>query len=192
MIKLNRKVYLGSNSPRRKELLGSLGVSFDVIQIEEEETFEGVPVRDVSGYLAEKKARASASFGEQALVLCADTVVILNEKVLGKPVDRAEAMEMLKSLSGVSHLVSTSVCLRDGNHYTVETDVAEVQFKELSQREIAYYVDTFKPFDKAGSYGIQEWIGMVGVDSIKGSFYTIMGLPTHLVYRLLLPYMVPN
>lgn len=188
MISTNKKIFLGSNSPRRKELMQNMGIPFEVRLVEVDESFEGVSSRDASRYLAEKKARAYEDPGELSLILCADTVVIFNGKVLGKPGTRAEAMEMLESLSGQVHTVSTSVCVREGNKYFLETDEAEVKFRKLSPQEISYYIDHYKPFDKAGAYGIQEWIGMIGVESIRGSFYTIMGLPTHLVYKLLQPY----
>lgn len=188
MISTNKKIFLGSNSPRRKELLQGMGFPFEVRLVEVDESFDGIPAHEASPYLAEKKARAYEDPGESALIICADTVVIFEGKVLGKPVSRTEGIEMLKCLSGHVHTVSTSVCVREGDKYFVETDEAEVKFRKLSSQEIYFYIDHYKPFDKAGAYGIQEWIGMVGVESIKGSFYTIMGLPTHLVYKLLQPY----
>lgn len=183
-----KKILLASNSPRRKELLDSLGVPFEVRTMPVDETCEGIAPEDVSAYLAEKKAKAFEVPEDQFLILCADTVVVAGEKILGKPADRQEAVKMLKMQSGTTHRVFTSVCLRDGDRFRVETDVARVTFRMLSEAEIHYYVDTFRPFDKAGAYGIQEWIGMVGVERIEGSYYTIMGLPTHLVYQMLQPY----
>ncbi len=188
MTRFKKKVLLASNSPRRKELLGSLGIPFEVRTASVDETCEGIAPELVSAYLAEKKARAFEITGDQDLILCADTVVVVGGKILGKPADRNEAVEMLKMQSGTTHEVFTSVCLRDGDRFFVKTDVAKVTFRALSETEIYYYVDTFRPFDKAGAYGIQEWIGMVGVEHIEGSFYTIMGLPTHLVYQMLQPY----
>lgn len=188
MMLLSKKIYLASNSPRRKELLGNLGLSFEIKQVDVDESYEGIALENVSAFLARKKAQACEI--SDALVLCADTVVLCGDALLGKPEDRTEAIHMLEMLSGNTHRVSSSVCLRDGMQYFEGTDVAEVKFRTLSEQEIVYYVDTYQPFDKAGAYGIQEWIGMVGVEEIKGSFYTIMGLPTHLVYRLLLPYVI--
>lgn len=188
MITFKKKILLASNSPRRKELLGSLGVPFEVRTTPVDETYEGISPEHVSGYLAEKKARAFEVTDNQVIILCADTVVVAGDKILGKPADRQEAVEMLKMQSGVTQQVFTSVCLRDGDQFCVKTDMAKVTFRTLSEAEINYYVDTFRPFDKAGAYGIQEWIGMVGVERIEGSFYTIMGLPTHLVYQMLQPY----
>lgn len=188
MITFKKKILLASNSPRRKELLGSLGIPFEVRTMPVDETHEGILPGHVSAYLAEKKARAFEVVEDQALVLCADTVVVAGDRILGKPADRQEAVEMLKIQSGAVHQVFTSVCLRDENRFQVKTDVAKVTFRVLSETEINYYVDTFRPFDKAGAYGIQEWIGMVGVERIEGSFYTIMGLPTHIVYQMLQPY----
>lgn len=190
MITLRKKIFLASNSPRRKELLTQLGILFETRPTDVEETFEGVAAEEVSAYLATKKAKSFEADTHDELILCADTVVVCNGAVLGKPADRIEAIAMLSALSGTSHSVFTSVCLRDGEAYFLETDVAEVKFRALTQHEIEYYVDSFQPYDKAGSYGIQEWIGMVGVEAINGSFYTIMGLPTHRVYRLLEPYFV--
>ncbi len=188
MITFKKKILLASNSPRRKELLGSLGIPFEVRTMPVDETCEGISPEHVSAYLAEKKARAFEAQGDQALILCADTVVVAGNKILGKPADRQEAVEMLKMQSGTTHRVFTSVCLRDDDRLNVRTDMANVTFRALSEAEIHYYVDTFRPFDKAGAYGIQEWIGMIGVERIEGSFYTIMGLPTHLVYQMLQPY----
>ncbi len=188
MTTFKKKILLASNSPRRKELLTGLGLPFEVRTTPVDETHEGIFPEHVSAYLAEKKARAFEDPGDQALILCADTVVVIGDKILGKPADRQEAVEMLKMQSGATHQVFTSVCLRDDDRLSVKTDVASVTFRVLSEAEIHYYVDTFRPFDKAGAYGIQEWIGMVGVERIEGSFYTIMGLPTHLVYQMLQPY----
>lgn len=188
MITFKKKILLASNSPRRKELLAGLGVPFEVRTTPVDETHEGISPEHISAYLAEKKARAFEAPGDQTLVLCADTVVVAGDQILGKPVDRQEAVKMLQMQSGATHRVFTSVCLRDGDRLSVQTDVARVTFRTLSENEIDYYVDTFRPFDKAGAYGIQEWIGMIGVECIEGSFYTIMGLPTHLVYQMLQPY----
>lgn len=188
MITLRKKILLASNSPRRKELLKSLGFAFEAGQADVDESYGEMEPEEVSGYLAEKKARAFENPGEDVLILCADTVVVAGGKVLGKPADRGEAVRMLEMQSGATHRVFTSVCLRDGDRYFLETDMAQVTFRTLSAREISYYVDTFRPYDKAGAYGIQEWIGMAGIENINGSFYTIMGLPTHLVYRMLQPY----
>lgn len=190
MITLKKKILLASNSPRRKQLLEQLGFMFEVVNIRTDESYSGIDAAEVSGFLAEKKARAFAPLETDTVLLCADTVVVINGKVLGKPADRDEAIKMLKILSGAAHEVYTSVCLREGDGYFRETDVARVTFRTLTDEEITYYVDTYRPFDKAGAYGVQEWIGMAGIEHIEGSFYTIMGLPTHLVYRMLQPYIM--
>ena len=189
MIKLTKKILLASNSPRRKELLSGLGFTFEVCAPDVDEDHRGIAPASVSAFLAEKKARAFKQTGEDELVLEADTVVVLEDSVLGKPADRQEAIDMLRRQSGRVHRVYTSVCLKNQDNYHTLTDVAEVVFRSLSEEEIEYYVDTFQPFDKAGAYGIQEWIGMAGVERINGSFYTIMGLPTHLVYEMLQPWL---
>lgn len=189
MFILRKKILLASNSPRRKELLKELGFPFEVVQAETDEHYhQGMAPESVSAYLARKKAGAFEGYAEEVLILCADTIVILKGEVLGKPVDREEAVRMLGMLSGATHQVFTSVCIKDGSRYYLETDKADVTFRELSEQEISYYVDTFQPFDKAGAYGIQEWLGMAAVANISGSFYTIMGLPTHLVYKMLQPF----
>lgn len=188
MITLNKKILLASKSPRRKQLLEQMGLNFEVVKIETDETCTGMEAAEVSGFLAKKKAAAFGDPGDDCLLICADTVVVINDKVLGKPVDTEEAVQMLKSLSGGVHEVYTSICLREGSTFSVETDVARVKFRTLAEEEINYYIDTCKPFDKAGAYGIQEWIGMVGIEKIEGSFYTIMGLPTHRLFGMLQPY----
>ena len=122
------------------------------------------------------------------ILITSDTMVYVDGKTLGKPADRAEAISMLRSLSGKEHQVITGVTIRDNKRSETFSDTSYVFFKELSDEEISYYIDTYKPFDKAGAYGIQEWIGYVGITRIEGSFYTIMGLPTHLVYQELLKF----
>lgn len=138
--------------------------------------------------LARQKAEYFGHDHDNRLILCADTIVVLGTLILNKPADEEEARAMLRQLSGATHRVITGVCLLDGDRYTTATDVALVTFRTLQEWEIDRYIQACRPYDKAGGYGIQEWVGMVGIERIEGSYYTIMGLPTHLVYALLRPY----
>lgn len=180
------KILLASKSPRRKELLESLGYTFDVISIDCDESFPSdLPVDEIAGYLSEKKSNAFRTLQNGEVLIAADTIVALENEILGKPKDADDAKEMLKKLSGKTHQVYTGITIKTSENQITETDVADVSFSELSDSEIEYYIKNFKPFDKAGSYGIQEWLGMSKITEIKGSFYTIMGLPTHLIYEIL-------
>lgn len=147
-----------------------------------------MPVDEVAEYLARQKAAEFIADSGQRLILCADTVVILDNQILNKPVDAADAHRMLRSLSGRAHRVRTGVCLLTPEGVTSFTDEATVYFAALTDEEIDYYIRVCKPFDKAGAYGAQDFIGLVGVHRLEGSFYTVMGLPTHRVYQALLPY----
>ena len=182
------KLILASNSPRRKELLAGLGLPFEVrvLQGIDESYPDSLPVSEVALYIAGKKADAyRAVVKADELIITADTVVIVGDEILGKPVDEADAVRMLRLLSGRTHQVTTGVCLLTAtseHRFAVTTDVT---FKSLSDEEINYYVDTYKPFDKAGAYGIQEWIGYVGVTCLHGSYYNVMGLPVQRIYEVL-------
>ena len=182
------KLILASNSPRRKELLAGLGLPFEVrvLQGIDESYPDSLPVSEVALYIAGKKADAyRAVVKADELIITADTVVIVGDEILGKPVDEADAVRMLRLLSGRTHQVTTGVCLLTAtseHRFAVTTDVT---FKSLSDEEINYYVDTYKPFDKAGAYGIQEWIGYVGVTCLHGSYYNVMGLPVQRIYEAL-------
>lgn len=178
------KIILSSNSPRRKELLAGLGVDFEVRVLKgvDERYPDDIPLNEVPLYIAIEKASAY-TVAKDELVVTADTVVIVDNEILGKPKDKAEAYGMLRKISGKTHQVVTGVCLTtidDQRSFTVTTDV---EFKELSDNEIYYYIDKYRPFDKAGAYGIQEWIGYVGVLSLKGSYYNVMGLPVQRIYE---------
>ena len=182
------KLILASNSPRRKELLAGLGLPFEVKVLQDiDESYPAdLPVSDVALYIAGKKADAyRAVVKADELIITADTVVIVGDEILGKPVDEADAVRMLRLLSGRTHQVTTGVCLltaTNEHRFAVTTDVT---FKALSDEEIHYYVDTYKPFDKAGAHGIQEWIGYVGVTCLHGSYYNVMGLPVQRIYEAL-------
>lgn len=178
------KIILASNSPRRKELLGGLGVDFEVKVLNgvDESYPDTLPAKDVAEYIATEKA-AAYTVQEDELWITADTVVIVGQDILGKPKDAADACRMLRELSGKTHQVVTGVCLttsKEQRRFSVTTDVT---FKQLSDAEIEHYVDKYKPFDKAGAYGIQEWIGYIGVTALNGSYYNVMGFPVQRVYE---------
>ncbi len=186
MIQLSKKLILGSQSPRRKELLSGMGLSFDVQPIHADESFDAnMPVREVAEYVAVKKARAFTGDLTSALLITSDTTVVLDNSILNKPKSLEEAAQMLSSLSDSTHEVVTGVCLRDEEEVTSFSETTEVTFKELSAEEINYYVSTYKPLDKAGAYGIQEWIGQIGITQIKGSYFNVVGLPTDRLWSYL-------
>lgn len=179
------RLILASQSPRRRQLLSDAGIEFILApRFECEESFPAtIPAGKVAEYLSLLKSEAYPEpLGEKDILLTADTVVIACGRILGKPTNREEAIEMIDMLSGCEHEVVTGVTLRSAertNRFSVST---KVRFRTLTQEEIEYYVDTYKPFDKAGSYGIQEWIGYVGIEGIEGSFYNVMGLPVQRLY----------
>jgi septum formation protein len=179
------RLILASNSPRRNELLGGLGLPYQVIVLKDvDESYPpDLQGSDVARCIALKKAEAYRNHMEPGdLVITADTVVCLGDEVFGKPTDRADAVRMLHALSGTSHFVHTGVCLTSSEHQVDFTVSTEVFFSELSDEEVAHYVDHYRPFDKAGAYGVQEWIGFVGVERIEGSYFNVMGLPVHRLY----------
>ena len=179
-------IILASNSPRRKELLGGLDLEFQVKVIPglEESYPESLPARQIPAYLAEQKASAYLdSLDDNDLLITADTIVWNNNQVIGKPADRDEAIAMIRSLSGHEHQVITGVCLTTKSFKKTFSVTSSVRFAELTDEEIIYYVDKYRPFDKAGAYGIQEWIGYVAVENIEGSFYNVMGLPVQRLYK---------
>lgn len=178
------KILLASQSPRRKELLEGLGFPFEVVSIHCEESYPSqLPICEVAAYLSLKKANTYTHLRSGEILLTADTIVSCNGQILGKPKDKDEAFRMLKTLSGNTHEVYTGITLKTGTKTTCLTDKSEVEFMPISDEEIHFYIDGFSPLDKAGSYGIQDWIGMAKINKISGSYYTIMGLPTHLVYE---------
>ena len=182
----NYHVILASNSPRRKELLRGLGINFEVRTLPDiDESYPDTLQRgDIPLYISREKADAyRASMAPDELVITADTIVWLHGEVLGKPADEAEARAMLRKLSGRAHEVVTAVTIRDCVREETFSVSTQVHFEPLTQDEIDYYIDKYKPFDKAGAYGIQEWIGYVGISSIEGSFYNVMGFPVHRVWH---------
>ena len=184
MEKKHYNIILASNSPRRKEILSSLSIPFSVyVKNSIDESYpESVSVLDVPLYLSKKKADAY-HVSENEVLITADTLVILDNEILGKPKDEQEAIEMLQKLSGKTHQVVTGVSIKTHNEVDVFCDKTDVTFKTLTNEEIAHYVSTYKPLDKAGAYGIQEWIGYIGVEQLTGSYFNVMGFPIHLVYK---------
>ena len=181
-----KKIILASNSPRRKELLAGLNIDFTVdTRNNFEEVYDpSTPHEQIPEVLSHGKSYGfHRELASDEILITSDTLVLCGDRVMGKPHSREEAFDMLRSLSGREHKVITAVTVRDSVNCRTTSDTATVHFKELSDNEIWYYIDNFKPFDKAGAYGIQEWIGYIGIGRIEGSFFTIMGLPVHLVYQ---------
>ena len=181
------KIILGSASPRRKELLSAAGFSFEVRTKETDESFpSSTPSHEVALFVASKKLNALLEeIDEDTVLICADTTVVVDEFILNKPKDALNAKEMLQTLSGRSHKVITGVCIATKERSESFSVVTYVTFKELTSEEIDFYIQEFKPFDKAGGYGIQEWIGHAAIVRIEGSYNNVVGLPTHEVYDVL-------
>lgn len=183
----HRPLILASKSPRRAQLLREAGFEFTVQNLDVEEDFSpDMPVEQVAEHLAVRKARAAAAFiTDREIVLTADSVVILDGKIYNKPADYAEAFDMIRALSGRQHTVITGVCLLAREREMSFSGRSEVFFAELSEAEIDYYIRVGQPFDKAGAYGVQDWIGLCKVSRIEGTYANVMGLPVHLVYAAL-------
>ena len=180
------KLVLASNSPRRRQLLSDLGLEYEIRLVEVDEEFPGHLRRaEVAEYLAAHKAAAYATgLAPDEIVITADTIVCLGDDVLNKPADVAEATAMLTRLQGRTHDVITAVCLRCGDgREVIFSDQTTVTFRPLSPAEISHYIVTARPFDKAGAYGAQDWLGMVGIERLEGSYFTVMGLPTHRLWE---------
>jgi septum formation protein len=180
---MKTKLILASNSPRRKQLLGGLGIPFEVrvLQGIDESYPETVPTDKIAEFIATNKAKAYEVAADEILIT-ADTVVIVDGEILGKPADAVDARQMLRKLSGKSHHVITGVSLKSYDKQKTFSVDTEVTFKTLSESEIDYYVTRYKPFDKAGAYGIQEWIGYIGVTSLRGSYFNVVGFPVQRIY----------
>ena len=200
------RLILASNSPRRKELLAGLGIPYDVLVIKgiDESYPDDLPANEVAEFIARKKAKAYEGQRSKvksqrqnssektsdlrpstfdSILLTADTIVVCDGEILGKPRDAEDACSMLRKLSGKTHQVYTGYCLQKGEKTVSGTVCSDVTFKELSDEEITHYVNEYKPFDKAGAYGIQEWIGYIGITGIRGSYYNVMGLPVQRIYE---------
>ncbi len=188
---MSRRIVLASGSPRRRQLLADLGVDFTVETIDgvDETVDASLAADDVPLAISRKKSQAYCDArhpDDNTIVITADTVVVVDDEVLGKPAGAADARRMLGLLSGRTHRVVTGVTVVRGEHRDTRRQVTEVSFKSLSDDEIEYYISTYRPFDKAGAYGIQEWIGCVGIEGISGDYYNVMGLPLRLLYEMLL------
>lgn len=178
-----RPLILASSSPRRQYLMREAGFQFQVRVPDIDESFpDDLPVHQVPKYLAERKARVFQNDLTHEIVISSDTVVILHNTILNKPLNRMEAIDMLTRLSGQTHSVITAVCLLSKDRMDCFDDLTQVTFKKLTREEIEFYVDHYKPYDKAGAYGAQDWIGLVAIERIQGSYFTVMGMPMHLVY----------
>jgi len=176
---------LASASPRRISLLKELNLTFECIPLDVDEVFPAdLEDHEVARFLARLKAEAFPieKLTPKSILITADTIVCLNDEVIGKPDDREHAIEMLQKLSGQMHKVITGVCLRSHDKESIFSNETDVYFRKLTDEEIIYYVDQFKPFDKAGAYGIQEWIGYIGIEKIEGSYFNVMGLPVQQLY----------
>lgn len=181
---MNHPLVLASSSPRRQYLMREAGFTFTVEKPDVEESFPAeLPVEQVARYLANKKAEYFRKELHNQIIVTADTVVILEGEIMNKPADRSEAMAMLSRLSGKTHLVMTGVCILSAEKEESFDDTTEVTFRKLTLDEIAFYVDQYKPYDKAGAYGAQDFIGMIAIEKIKGSYFNVMGLPIHKVYE---------
>ena len=184
----NKKIILASKSPRRQKLFKGLGISFEIKTKEIDEDFPNtIDASNVAAYLAQKKAEAFELSTDEVLIT-SDTTVLLSNRILNKPQNNKEAIEMLQSLSSKTHQVSTGVCIKSTAKEVIFSDLTSVTFKSLSIDEVEYYVKHFNPFDKAGSYGIQEWIGFIGIEKIEGCYYNVMGLPLSKLYHELLEF----
>ena len=190
----DKNIILASASPRRKQLLEGLCVKFTIGKVEgyNESYPASLEAEDVPQYISEQKSlhyqniAHDGKLDENTIVITSDTIVLLNGEIIGKPKDREDAIKMLHKLSGNKHTVVTGVCIRDCSHLKSFTDTADVWFARLTDDEIAWYVDNYKPYDKAGAYAIQEWIGYAGIKKIHGSIYTVMGLPVRRLYEELI------
>ncbi|MCC6815741.1 MAG: septum formation protein Maf [Saprospiraceae bacterium] len=180
-----RKIILASGSPRRRSLLTEAGFDFEVVSIDVEENFpDDLPLHEVAEYLANKKADVARTYlYSDAIIITADSVVVLGNQIFNKPVDFREAYRMLAFLSGKKHTVYTGVCLQDSTKRFSFTGASQVYMRELTDAEIRWYIEKYKPYDKAGSYAVQEWIGLCKISAIEGSYANIMGLPTDLIYE---------
>lgn len=182
-----KNVILASKSPRRQELLKGLDIEFKIRTMDVEEIYPtDLPKEKVPEYLAELKAAAfDGELEDNDVLITSDTIVILGEQILEKPGSREEAIGMISQLAGNTHTVVTAVCITSNQKKVLFSNLTKVTFTPMSDEEIAYYIDQYQPFDKAGSYGCQEWLGYIGIEKLEGSFYSVMGLPLHQVYQAL-------
>lgn len=176
-------IILASGSPRRQQFLKDLGLEYEIRLKEVEEIYSDVlKASEITDFLAELKSKPFSNLKENDILITSDTIVWHKETALGKPKSRKDAIEILQKLSGEKHEVITSICIKTTRKTKIISDITTVYFKELSLEEIEFYIDHYKPYDKAGSYGIQDWIGFIGVEKIEGSYFNVMGLPVHKLY----------
>jgi septum formation protein len=182
------QIILASQSPRRQQLLKDMGFHFKVVVTDVDEIYPPeMPVVEIPVFLAEMKANAMLNeLKENTLVIAADTIVAVGNKVLGKPKDTADAFDILRQISGRMHQVITGVCLKTATKQKSFFAESKVYFRHLSDEELNFYISNYQPFDKAGAYGVQEWIGYVGIERIEGSYFNVMGLPTQMLYKELI------
>jgi septum formation protein len=190
MLKQKLKPYnviLASGSPRRHQFFKDLNIDFSIQLKEIEEIYpKELKAAEITDFLADLKSKAFTDLQEEDLLITSDTVVWSEKKALGKPKDAKEAFTMLRALSNKKHQVITSVSIKSASYQKIINDITTVSFKELTDEEIHYYIKNYKPFDKAGGYGIQEWIGFIGIDKIEGSYFNVVGLPVHKLYQELM------
>jgi septum formation protein len=180
-------IILASGSPRRQQFFKDLDIDFTIQLKEVEEIYPNkLKGTEITDYLANLKSKAFTNLTENDLLVTSDTIVWLNNTALGKPKNKQEAFNMLRALSGKKHDVITSISIKNKNFQKIINDVTTVYFKEISDEEINYYINNYKPFDKAGAYGIQEWIGFIAIDKIEGSYFNVVGLPVHKLYKELM------
>src|SRR5690606_13329740 len=183
----NKKLILASQSPRRQELLKGLGIDFQVVQIDADENFpENLFGEEITEFISKTKSEAYPNLKENEILITADTLVWLENEVLGKPKNKNEAFEMIRKMSGKIHEVFTSVTLKSIEKSVTFSEVTQVSFDEFTDEEIHYYIQNYKPFDKAGAYGIQDWLGYAKISKINGCYYNVMGLPLRKLYLELL------
>jgi len=185
----NKNLILASKSPRRQQFLKNLELDFTIELKEVDEIFPNeLKGKKIVEYLAELKANPFNDLKENDILITADTIVWSRGEMLGKPKSKEDAVKMIKRLSGRKHKVYSAICLKSKNRQVIFSDTTTVYFKKLNKEEIEYYVEKYKPLDKAGSYGIQEWIGLIGVKKIKGSYFNVMGFPVHKFYKKILDF----
>lgn len=182
----DKKILLASKSPRRQKLLKGLGISFEIVVVNCDETYPNhLKNEKITDFISETKAKSYSELKKNEILITADTLVALGEQILGKPKDEAHAFEMIKSLSQNTHQVYTSVSIKSTDQLITISDKTEVSFDFISDDEINYYIENYKPMDKAGAYGIQEWLGFAKVSKINGCYYNVMGLPLNKLYHTL-------
>ncbi len=183
----NYHIILASKSPRRQQFFKDLNLDFTIQLKEVEEIYpKELKGTEITEFLADLKSKAFTNLSDKDLLITSDTIVWLENEALGKPKDEADAFKMLQSLSGKKHEVISSISIKNNNFQKIISDVTSVYFKEISDDEINYYIKNYKPFDKAGAYGIQEWIGFIAIDKIEGSYFNVVGLPVHKLYDSLM------